>query len=325
MIRGFPVLAAAVLALSFAGTTAAQAPTWPVKPVRLIVAYPPGGSTDVAARLVAEPLSKALGVPVFVENKPGAGGTIGALFSAKSDPDGYTLHFGSAAETSIARVTMKAVPFETLRDFQPVSLVGRVPFLLVTHAALPPNNLRELIDWIRANPGKVNYSSFGNNTTNHLVGEAFKVAAGVEAAHIPYKGSAPSVADLIGGQVQYTFDTITAVLPQVKGGRLKAIAVATAQRSALVPDVPTLSESGLPGFTGGTWFGVLAPVGTPAAVVDRLSRELAAILRSEAMKKEFESRGIEPVGDTPQEFGRYIASESERWTALAAKIGLRPE
>ena len=236
MIRGFPVLAAAVLALSFAGTTAAQAPAWPVKPVRLIVAYPPGGSTDVAARLVAEPLSKALGVPVFVENKPGAGGTIGALFSAKSDPDGYTLHFGSAAETSIARVTMKAVPFETLRDFQPVSLVGRVPFLLVTHAALPPNNLRELIDWIRANPGKVNYSSFGNNTTNHLVGEAFKVAAGVEAAHIPYKGSAPSVADLIGGQVQYTFDTITAVLPQVKGGRLKAIAVATAQRSALVPD-----------------------------------------------------------------------------------------
>ena len=325
MIRGFPVLAAAVLALSFAGTTAAQAPAWPVKPVRLIVAYPPGGSTDVAARLVAEPLSKALGVPVFVENKPGAGGTIGALFSAKSDPDGYTLHFGSAAETSIARVTMKAVPFETLRDFQPVSLVGRVPFLLVTHAALPPNNLRELIDWIRANPGKVNYSSFGNNTTNHLVGEAFKLTAGVEAAHIPYKGSAPSVADLIGGQVQYTFDTITAVLPQVKGGRLKAIAVATAQRSALVPDVPTLSESGLPGFTGGTWFGVLAPVGTPAAVVDRLSRELAAILRSEAMKKEFESRGIEPVGDTPQEFGRYIASESERWTALAAKIGLRPE
>ena len=325
MIRGFPVLAAAVLALSFAGTTAAQAPAWPVKPVRLIVAYPPGGSTDVAARLVAEPLSKALGVPVFVENKPGAGGTIGALFSAKSDPDGYTLHFGSAAETSIARVTMKAVPFETLRDFQPVSLVGRVPFLLVTHAALPPNNLRELIDWIRANPGKVNYSSFGNNTTNHLVGEAFKLTAGVEAAHIPYKGSAPSVADLIGGQVQYTFDTITAVLPQVKGGRLKAIAVATAQRSALVPDVPTLSESGLPGFTGGTWFGVLAPVGTPAAVVERLSRELAAILRSEAMKKEFESRGIEPVGDTPQEFGRYIASESERWTALAAKIGLRPE
>ena len=299
--------------------------TYPTRPIRVIVAYPPGGSTDVAARLVSEPLSRALGQAVVVENKPGAGGTIGASFVAKSDPDGYTLLFGSAAETSIAQVTMKNVPFDTLKDFAPVTLVGRVPFLLVTNAALPPNNLRELIDWIKANPGKVNYSSFGNNTTNHLVGEAFKVAAGVQVAHIPYKGSGPSVADLIGGQVQYTFDTITAVLPHVRAGKLKAIAVATAQRSALVPDVPTLSESGLPGFTGGTWFGLLAPAATPAPVIEKLNRELVAILRSDAMRKEFESRGIEPVGDTPQEYARFIRTESDRWRDLAAKIGLKPE
>ena len=299
--------------------------TYPTRPIRVIVAYPPGGSTDVAARLISEPLSRALGQPVVVENKPGAGGTIGASFVAKSDPDGYTLLFGSAAETSIAQVTMKNVPFDTLKDFAPVTLVGRVPFLLVTNAALPPNNLRELIDWIKANPGKVNYSSFGNNTTNHLVGEAFKVAAGVQVAHIPYKGSGPSVADLIGGQVQYTFDTITAVLPHVRAGKLKAIAVATAQRSALVPDVPTLSESGLPGFTGGTWFGLLAPAATPAPLIEKLNRELVAILRSDAMRKEFESRGIEPVGDTPQEYARFIRTESDRWRDLAAKIGLKPE
>lgn len=312
-------LAAALLPLG------ASAQSWPDKPVKILVPAPAGSSLDVLARAIGDKLKDKFGQPVVVENKPGAGGTIGASFVAKSDPDGYTLLFGSAAETSIAQVTMKNVPFDTLKDFAPVTLVGRVPFLLVTNAALPPNNLRELIDWIKANPGKVNYSSFGNNTTNHLVGEAFKVAAGVQVAHIPYKGSGPSVADLIGGQVQYTFDTITAVLPHVRAGKLKAIAVATAQRSALVPDVPTLSESGLPGFTGGTWFGLLAPAATPAPVIEKLNRELVAILRSDAMRKEFESRGIEPVGDTPQEYARFIRTESDRWRDLAAKIGLKPE
>ena len=303
----------------------AQAPAYPSRTVKLVVAYPPGGSTDVAARLVAEPLSKALGQPVVVENRPGAGGTIGAGQVAKADPDGYTLMFGSAAELSIAKVTMRNVPFDTLRDFVPVTLVGRAPFLLVTNAALPVGNLRELVAWIKANPGRVNYASFGNNTTNHLAGEAFKAEAGVQAAHIPYKGSAPAITDVISGQVQYTFDTIPATLAQVRGGRLKAIAVATLQRSALVPDVPTLSESGLPGFTGGTWFGVLAPAGTPSPVVERLQRDLVALLHGQDLRKEFEARGIEPVGEPAQAFAQFIRSESERWTLLAQRIGLKPE
>ena len=316
---------ALVLACMFPILAAGQGSAYPERPVRMIVAYPPGGSTDTAARLVAEALSRSIGQTVLVENKAGAGGTIGAAYVAKSAPDGYTLLFGSAAELSIARATRINVPFDTLRDFEPITLVGLVPFLLVTNAKLPPDNLGELLAWIKANPGKVNYSSFGSNTTNHLAGEAFKVAAGIEATHVPYKGSSPSITDLLGGQVQYTFDTITATLPHVRSGGLKAIAVALGERSALVPDVPTLSESGLPGFTAGTWFGMMAPKGTPPAIIDKLHREVVAVLRSDAMRKEFAAKGIETGGNTPQEFAKFIGDESARWTELAARIDLKPQ
>ena len=316
---------ALLLACMFPILAAGQGSAYPERPVRMIVAYPPGGSTDTAARLVAEALSRSIGQTVLVENKAGAGGTIGAAYVAKSAPDGYTLLFGSAAELSIARATRINVPFDTLRDFEPITLVGLVPFLLVTNAKLPPDNLGELLAWIKANPGKVNYSSFGSNTTNHLAGEAFKVAAGIEATHVPYKGSSPSITDLLGGQVQYTFDTITATLPHVRSGGLKAIAVALGERSALVPDVPTLSESGLPGFTAGTWFGMMAPKGTPPAIIDKLHGEVVAVLRSDAMRKEFAAKGIETGGNTPQEFAKFIGDESARWTELAARIDLKPQ
>lgn len=304
---------------------AAQSGSYPDKTVRLIVAYPPGGSTDTAARLVAEHLTRSLGQTVVVENKAGAGGTIGAAYVANATPDGYTLLFGSAAELSIARVTRSNLPFDTLKDFEPITLVGLVPFLLVTNPSVPANSLKELIAWIKANPGKVNYSSFGNNTTNHMTGEAFKAAAGVDATHIAYKGSAPSITDLLGGQVQYTFDTITATLPHVRSGGLRAIAVALPERSTLVPDVPTLSESGLPGFTGGTWFGLMAPAGTPPAIVEKLNREVVAVLKSEALRKEFAGKGIESGGSTPKAFSQFIKDESGRWTDLAAQIGLKPQ
>ena len=316
---------ALLLACMFPILAAGQGSAYPERPVRMIVAYPPGGSTDTAARLVADALSRSIGQTVLVENKAGAGGTIGAAYVAKSAPDGYTLLFGSAAELSIARATRINVPFDTLRDFEPITLVGLVPFLLVTNAKLPPDNLGELLAWIKANPGKVNYSSFGSNTTNHLAGEAFKVAAGIEATHVPYKGSSPSITDLLGGQVQYTFDTITATLPHVRSGGLKAIAVALGERSALVPDVPTLSESGLPGFTAGTWFGMMAPKGTPPAIIDKLHREVVSVLSSDPMRKEFAAKGIETGGNTPQEFAKFIGDESARWTELAARIDLKPQ
>jgi tripartite-type tricarboxylate transporter receptor subunit TctC len=309
------------------GAAGAQAPSepWPARTVRLVVAYPPGGSTDVAARLVAERLSTRLGRQVVVENRAGAGGTIGAGSVAKGEPDGHTLLFAASPELTISRITMRNLPYDSAQDLQPIVLVGQVPFMLVANPAVPATTLAELVAHAKANAGKLSYSSFGNNTSNHLVGELFKLSAGVDAVHVPYKGSSPSITDLIGGQVQYTFDTITAVLPHVRSGKLRAIAMATPQRSALAPGVPTMAESGMPGFTGGTWFGLLAPSRTPRPVVERLQAEVDAILRSPEVRKAFEDRGIEPAGGTAQEFAAFIQAEVEKWQRLAARLGIRPE
>jgi tripartite-type tricarboxylate transporter receptor subunit TctC len=323
MIRRAFVIAV-LLATFLPGVAAAQA-TWPVKPIRIVVAYPPGGSTDIAARLLAERLGKALGQQVIVDNRGGAGGTIGALSVVRADPDGYTLLLAASPEVSIAPTTTKALPYDPVKDLVPITLVGQVPFFLVANPAFPPNTLAELIAYAKANPGKVNYSSYGNNTSNHLVGELFKSTAGIETVHVPYKGSGPSIIDLIAGQVQYTFDTPAATLNQVRAGKLKAIAVATPERLANAPGVPTMSESGLPGFIGGTWFGLLAPARTPKAVIDRLHAESAALLNGAELRRAFEERDIIPGGNSPDEFGRFIASEVGKWKALAARIGIQPE
>ena len=323
--RTVQILVGCAAALLGAGAAQAQSEPWPARPVRIVVAYPPGGSTDVAARLVAERLSARLGRQVVVENRAGAGGTIGAASVAKSEPDGYTLLFAASPELTISRITMKGLPYDSAQDLQPIALVGQVPFMLVANPAVPATTLGELIAYSRANPGKLSYSSFGNNTSNHLVGELFKLSAGIDAVHVPYKGSAPSITDLIGGQVQYTFDTITAVLPHVRSGKLRAVAMATRQRSALAPGVPTMTEAGMAGFTGGTWFGLLAPSRTPRPVVDRLQAEVDAILKSPDVRKTFEERGIEPAGGTAQEFATFIQSEIEKWQALANRLGIRPE
>lgn len=311
----------ALLALPLAAT--AQA--WPTQPVRIVVAYPPGGSTDVAARLVAERLTARLGQQFIVENRSGAGGTIGAAFVTKADADGHTLLFAASPELTISRITRKDLPYDALRDLRPITQVGNVPFMMVAHPDVPAQDLQSLIAWLKTQGGKANYSSFGQNTSNHLVGELFKAETGVDVAHVPYKGSAPSVQDLLGGRVQYTFDTITAVLPHVRANRLKPIGIATLERSPLAPDVPTLSESGLPGFVGGTWFGVLAPTGTPQAVIDKLHAEISAVVRSDEVVKTFAERGIEAVGGTPQEFATFIESETKKWQGLADRIGIKPE
>jgi tripartite-type tricarboxylate transporter receptor subunit TctC len=314
------------LAAATAGAPAlAQQAAWPAQPVRLVVAYPPGGSTDVAARVVAEKLSARFGQQVVVENRAGAGGTIGAASVAKSAPDGHTLLFAASPELTISRVTRKELPYDASRDLQAITLVGMVPFMLVANPAVPANDLKGLIAWARAQDGKTSFASFGANTSNHLVGELFNAQTGARSVHVPYKGSAPAVTDLIGGQVQYMFDTVTAVLPHVRSGKLKAIAIATPTRSPLAPEVPTMAEAGLPGFTGGTWFGVLAPAGTPAAVIETLHEAISGIVRSPEVRQGFEQRGIEPVGNSPREFSKFIESEIARWQALATRIGIRPE
>jgi len=289
----------------------------------MVVAYPPGGSTDTAARLMADRLGKKLGQSFVVENRPGAGGTIGAASVAQSQADGYTLLFAASPELSIALITTKNLQYDAGKDFAPISLVGQVPFILVANKEFPPNTVAELIAYAKANPGKVNFSSFGNNTSNHLTGEFFNLRAGIAMTHVPYRGSAPSLADLMGGQVQVTFDTITAVLPLIQSGKVKALGVAAAERSPLAPDLPTISESGVPGFTGGTWFGLLAPAGTPPEIVGKLSETLSAILKSPDIEKEFAARGIQPSPMSPGQFQAFLAGEIAKWTDLADKTGIQ--
>jgi tripartite-type tricarboxylate transporter receptor subunit TctC len=317
-------LLSALLVAAIATATAADI-AFPTRPIRLIVGYPPGGSTDIAARLVAQKLTPVLGQTVIIDNRAGASGTIAASIVATAEPDGHTLSFAASPEAAIYRALMKNPPYDSLKDFQPVTLVGRVPFMLVVHPSVSANTVKELVALAKGKPGTINFASFGNGTSNHLVGEAFRAATGINIVHIPYKGSAPALADLLGGQVQMTFDAVPVVLPQVKAGKLKALAVATAKRSPLAPNVPTMDESGVPGFTGGTWFGVLAPARTPTAIVDRLSREIGTVLRAPDVAQTFNDRGIEPVGSTPAEFHAFIASETKRWLKVAQDAGVKPE
>jgi tripartite-type tricarboxylate transporter receptor subunit TctC len=315
---------AIVFVLVTGGVTAAE-PPYPTRPVRLIVGYPPGGSTDIAARMIGQRLTPVFHETVVIDNRAGASGTIGASIVMKSEPDGYTLSFAASPEVAIYRALMKTPPYDSLKDFVPVTLVGRVPFMLVVHPSVAANSVKELVALAKAKPGALNFASFGNGTSNHLVGEAFRAAAGINTVHIPYKGSAPAITDLLGGQVQMTFDTVPVVLPQVRAGKLKALAVATPKRSALAPDVPTMDEAGVAGFTGGTWFGVLAPARTPPVIVARLNKEIATILRAPDVVQTFNERGIEPVGDSAADFRAFIEAESRRWLKVAQDAGVKPE
>ncbi len=303
-------------------SSAQAADDYPTRPIRMVVAYPPGGSTDTAARLLAERLGAAMKQSVTIENRAGAGGVIGANAVAKAAPDGYTLLFAASPELSIAGLTNKNLPYDPDRDFAPISMVGQVPFLLVTNIDFPARDVQSLISYARTHPGKVNFSSFGNNTSNHLGGELFNVQAGIKMTHVPYRGSSPSLTDLMGGQVQVTFDTVTAVLPLVQAGKIRALAVATPERSPLVPDLPTIAQSGVPGFSAGTWFGLLAPAGTPPVIVQKLSQTVGEILRSDDVAKQFTSRGIEPIASTPEALRTFVNQEIQKWAGVASKIGI---
>ena len=303
----------------------AGAQAWPARPVKLVVGFPPGGGTNTVARLLAEHMSRGLEQQVVVENRPGAGGRVGALSVVRADADGYTFLFASDAELTIAPVTAKALAYDPLKDLLPISMAGRGPYVLVTNAGFAPNTLAELIAFAKANPNKVNFGSFGHGSQNHILDERFKLAAGISTVHVPYKGSGPLIIDLLGGQVQYTFATPSATLGHAKAGKLKVLGVAAAQRLARADAIPTMAEAGLPGFTGGSWYGLLAPLNTPAPVAARMQAELVKSMNAPEIRGALEELSILPGTSTPAELAELIRTEIAALRALAKRIGLEPE
>lgn len=316
LLAATAVLPAALPALALAGT-------YPDTSIRLVVAFPPGGGTDGAARLVGEKLAAEIGQAVVVENRAGAGGVIGAQSVARARPDGYTLLFGTGAELLVNPATRKAAPYDPLRDFAPVAEVGSVAFALVVPAASPLRSLPDLVAAAKARPGSLNYASFGVGSTNHLIGELFLHAAGVAATHVPFQGSQQAMASLLAGDVDFAFDTAAVVLPQIRAGKLRALATPSPRRLAALPDVPTFAEQGYPGLVGSTWAAMLAPAGTPAAIVQRMSEEVARIIRSpEVSRRLEETMGTIPEGSTPQECDAFIAAETAKWARLIRSAGV---
>ena len=319
----------ALLACALASATLpaahAQAPaaSWPSKPIRWVVPFPPGGAMDAIARTLGEKAGKTLGQPFVIENKPGAGGNIGADFVAKQPGDGYTLMI-----TSIGMATNKPLygklSYDPIKDFAPVSLLAVVPNVLVTNAIQPDvKTAKDVIAAARKAPGKLTYASAGNGTSIHLAGEVFTSLAQVDMLHVPYKGSGPAVSDLLGGQVNYMFDSITSARPHIESGKLRALGLTTAKRSKSLPNVPTLAEAGLPGYEVSPWFAVFMPAATPKDIVAKVNAALLEAMKDPDVVKRFETIGAEPVGSTPEEMAQHLARESERWTKLIQERGIK--
>ncbi|MEY4751019.1 MAG: hypothetical protein RIQ60_3233 [Pseudomonadota bacterium] len=296
-------------------TTGAMAQVWPSKPITLIVPFPAGGTTDVLARALGDKLQQALGQPVIVESKPGAGATLGADYVAKSKADGYTLLVGAVHHT-IASSVYKKLAYDFQKDFAPITEIALVPNVLVINANAPAKTVSELVALIKSQPGKFSYGSNGNGTAQHLIGTQFENITATDILHVPYKGSGPMATDLLGGQIQLSFDTITPVLPHIKGGKLRALAVTTARRSSALPDVPTLDEAGLKGFNIGTWFGVLAPAATPKDIVARLNAEMVKVIKSPEFRKRMDEIGAEPIGNSSEQMAAQIKAETEKFAKL---------
>jgi tripartite-type tricarboxylate transporter receptor subunit TctC len=301
----------------------ADAQAWPSKPIKWIVPFAPGGTTDILARTVGDKLAQALGQPVIIENKPGAGGGVGAEFVARAAPDGYTIMGGTISTHAINASLYKNLPYDPVKDFVPIVLLARVPNMLVVNPDVPAKNVGELIVLLKANPGKYTFASSGNGTSQHLSGELFKSMSGTDMQHIPYKGSPPALQDVVGGQVTMTFDNITTAWPLAKSGKLRALAVTTATRSSIAPDVPTLAESGLPGFEVGSWQGVFAPAGTPPDIVRRLNTEIVRILALPDVKEKLAGLGAELVGNSPEEFAVLVKAEVVKWADVVRKSGAK--
>jgi len=313
----------AVLALMLA-SAGASAQSYPTKLIHLVVPYPAGGPLDIMARAIGQKLTEAWKQPVVVDNRAGAGGNIGADFVAKSAPDGYTLLMGAVATHAINPSLYSKIPYDPVKDFAPVALVAQVPNILVVNPAVPAKTVRELIDLARAKPGYLNFGSGSTGSTGHLAGELFNTMAGVKMVHIPYKGAAPATADLLAGQVQLMFDNLASALPNVKAGKLRALAVTTLTRSPAMPDLPTIAESGLPGFDLSTWFGLLVPAGTPPEIVAKLNAEVVRALNAKDIRERLEKMGAEPLANnTPEHFAAFIRSEAAKYAKVVKDSGAK--
>jgi len=318
-------------ALSFVAATLlalnlhAAAQEYPVKPVRLVVPFTPGGTTDILGRLVAQKLSESIGRQVIVDNRPGAGGTIGSDIVAKSPADGYTLIMGHIGTFGVNPTLYPKLPYDAVKDFQPITLFAMITNLLSVNPSLPVKSVKELVALARARPGQLNYGSGGNGSAAHLATEYFKLLSKTDIVHIPYKGTAPAITDLLAGNTSMILTGVPAQLPHIKSGRLRALGVASAKRQPLFPELPTIMESGVKGYEATQWYGVLAPAGTPRPIVDRLNAALVKALQSADVKERLASEAGEPVGNSPEEFHAFIQKEIARWAPVIRASGAKPE
>jgi len=311
----------AALALALSITSAAFAQAWPTKPVKIVVPFPPGGTTDILARAIGFDLTKAWSQPIIVENRPGAGGNIGAEAVAKSPADGYTLLMGTVGTHGINPSVYKKMAYDAIKDFAPVTLVALVPNMLVVHPSVPVKSVGELIALAKKQPGKLTFASSGNGTSIHLSGALFETLAGVDLVHVPYKGSSPAIIDLLAGQVNMMFDNMPSALPYVKSGKLRALAVTSARRSPAMPELPTIAEAGVKGYEASSWFGMLAPAGTPKDVVAKANGAILKSLSTPDIKEKLSSQGAAPAGDTPEKFAAFIRAEIDKWAKVVKASG----
>jgi len=324
--RALALLAAGCVAIAAGADTRdvhAQAQSFPAKPVRLVVPFPPGGPLDSVGRAIAQKLTEAWGQSVVVDNRPGAGGNIGADLVAKSAPDGYTVVMGALSTHAVNPSLYPTMPYNAARDFAPITLVAVTPNVLVVNPSLPVQSVKDLIAYAKANPGKLSFGSGSNGSAGHLAGELFKVDAGIEMVHIPYKGAAPAMQALLAGDTQLMFDNLANSMPQVKAGKLRALAVTTAQRSKLAPELPTMAEAGVPGFDISTWFGLLAPAGTPPDVVAKWNADTVKILSAPEMRERMTAQGAEAAPTTPAEFAQFIARELAKYARIVKVSGAK--
>lgn len=321
--RRFTAAALGVTAGAMLPARADAQDAWPNKPIRLVIPFTPGGATDILGRMVAQDLGKALGVSIVVENRPGAGGNIGAEIVAKSPADGYTILMCTISTQAINPSLYPKLSFDPNKDLTPVTLFATVPNVLVVHPSVPANSVTELIALAKSRPGKLNFGSSGNGTSIHLSGELFKSMTGTFMTHIPYRGSAPAIADLMAGQLDLMFDNLPSAISHIRSGKLRALGVTSPKRSPSLPDLPTIAEAGVPGFDATSWFGVMAPAGTPAAIVGRMQQILARGLATPESRERLLGLGAEGVGNTPEVFGQFVRTEAAKWANLVRVSGAK--